>query len=1063
MSIFKTNRTLSSVFNGLKESLAAKISSFQSKRKLNQSSDLKMDLSDDENKLRTLVEDLIAKKGYEKFYDTLKKTFEYNENELTRIQIAIHNPAETLSEEQKSLLEASEAEYLHKTLSLKDQLESIDAMHKIIMSESHANKLEVDSIYIEEKALSVTKHKKNINDCLEKLNILIENPEKNINEITSIVNKLKDEYDKYQEDMRDISTSQKEYEQLSGFKYYVKYESIRTSSLLACKVYKTFVYKMAELNEMSDNSQIQFNEKDREFTNSPSLQLPFETIARIMPNFFKNPNEFIKIKDEINQEVKAFTAHKNAKKQLSTEIKNVIINNRDSLIQKLASLDIKIKDEYNDISNQIEAITKKYPSLLASDIYEIKTKAFEEEPLFPHINSDVIEYLVGKDFQYFDSKMINRLYENISRSIKEEYPKTSFEIAYGQTKTLIEELQKDSQRPELGMKIEFNEENQVLKINFINPIINYETPIVSPITLEKMKTNEKETIIEYTTKAENIIEEFLTYYLNCLSKLQIPTYHAAEDSLKQLASQYPDLTNSQINNAYSEANQRVYNKYSKEELQKFKFIEQELIPEYNKIDIASLRNLDYNAENFKEQYDNVVQSINNLEKIANLEENKKYNINVTFNEEDASLYVMFNSDNLQNFGVQIINNKAYQAMKTKPAEEQINQPSITDDQSATPQPETVSSPKSSDMIKDEQLYLERLRILNENIILLNTLNLQIESEAAEEKFIYPSNRIFIKNAIALENKARELENTISNQKVQLSNLRLDYTNKYHNFIYSVPEIKNFFVEEIKFNGQYEPFIETHDCLIVEAENTIIELSDKQKSDPENEQNYANDIDELLTFIEAQNSSISRRLVIEANHPNVNMLEILEKRRQNKRNLREKFKSAKIENVIENAPVNESTELVTTEPEATAIKTEPNVAEPTVVITNKKLVFNPRKVPKIKAKEGLVLRKADTLTISIIKNGIKIKYSQSLAKKLHEFKAKIDLVNKQNYHKRVSAKNFITTDEEGKTIPITESELTFKTQDSINPADYKVEIRVPEGTRYEYDLNNLDEETKGKSL
>ena len=1062
MSIFNTNRTLSSVFNGLKKSLAAKIYSFQSKRKLNQSSDLKMDLSDDEKKLRTLVEDLIAKKGYEKFYDTLKKTFEYNENELTRIQNTLHNSSETLSEEQKSLLEASEAEYLHKTLSLKDQLESIDAMHKIIMSESHANKLEVDSIYIEEKALSATQHKKNIDASLEKLNVLIENPEKNVNEITSIINKLKDEHDKYKEDIKAISTSQKEYEQLSGFKYYVKYESIRNSSSLACEVYKTFAYKMAELNETNDNSQIQFNEKDREFTNKPSLQLPFETMAGIMPSFFKNSDEFIKIKDEINHEIEELTAHKNAKIQLSTDIKNVIINNRDSLIQKLASLDIRIKDEYNDLNKQIESLAKKYPTLSESDIYEIKTQAFKEEPLFPNLNSDVVEYLVGKDFQYFDSKMINRLYENISRSIKEEYPKTSFEIAYGQTKTLIEELQKDSQRPELGMKIEFNEEDQILKINFINPIINYETPIVSPITLEKMKTNEEETIKEYTTKAENIIEEFLTYYLNCLSKLQTPTYRAAEDNLKQLAAQYPNLTNSQINNAYSEANQKVYSKYSKEELQKFKFIEQELIPTYNKIDIASLRNLEYNAENFKEQYDNVVQSINKLEKIANLEENKKYNINVKFNEEDASLYVMFNSNNLQDFGVQIINNKTYQAMKSKTTEEQLEQPSITDNQTSSPQPETTSSPKTSEMIKDEQTYLERLRILNENIVLLNTLNLQIESEAIEENFIYPSNRTFIKNAIALENKARELENTITNQKIQLSNLRLDYTNKYHNFIYSVPEIKNCVLEEIKFSGQYEQFIETHDRLIVEAENVVIELSDKQKSDPENEQSYANDINELLTFIEAQNSSISRRLVIEANRPSVNMLEILEKRRQNKRNLREIVKSTKIEDVMGNAPINESNDQVTTAPEAPT-NTETTVSEPTVAITNKKLVFNPRKVPKIKAKEGLVLRKADTLTISLIKNGIKIKYSQNLAKKLHEFKAKIDLVNKQNYHKRVSTKNFTATDEEGKTIPITESELTFKNQDAINPADYKVEIRVPEGVRYEYDLNNLDEDTKGKSL
>lgn len=146
------------------------------------------------------------------------------------------------------------------------------------------------------------------------------------------------------------------------------------------------------------------------------------------------------------------------------------------------------------------------------------------------------------------------------------------------------------------------------------------------------------------------------------------------------------------------------------------------------------------------------------------------------------------------------------------------------------------------------------------------------------------------------------------------------------------------------------------------------------------------------------------------------------------------------------------------------KNEPSVVpqskEPTPEVKIKKcnLVFNPHNNKQLANRENeFIMLNADDITVSLIKNGLKIKYSEQLRKQLSALNAKLSLVNKNNYRSRTSS--MITDTEEAQ-------EIAFHDGRGINPSEYKVEIRVPDESKstilYEYDLDNISEDLKQRS-
>ncbi|MDE5888909.1 MAG: hypothetical protein K2H20_02700, partial [Bacilli bacterium] len=121
----------------------------------------------------------------------------------------------------------------------------------------------------------------------------------------------------------------------------------------------------------------------------------------------------------------------------------------------------------------------------------------------------------------------------------------------------------------------------------------------------------------------------------------------------------------------------------------------------------------------------------------------------------------------------------------------------------------------------------------------------------------------------------------------------------------------------------------------------------------------------------------------------------------------------------------------------------------VKISTRQLTFNPKQETQIASKVGSLVMEGNEITISLIKNGIRIKYSQELREKLSQLNAKINLVNKDNSRSRIS----VGVDSDVQ-------DLAFKDEREIKPEDYKIEVRIPSDDKssvlFEYDLENVSE-------
>ncbi len=1250
MKVFRSNRNKNSIYKGIKESLAKKIADLRKKgRNIDPSDEEEIDFSSDEEKLRKIVEDLIKQKGYDQFVNTLKYLLESNEAELAKAEEGL---AAAESEEDKNKYEDLIAEYSAKINDLKDQIDSMDAMYQLIIDEEAKKHLESLAVEIENYVLETESYKKEIDEALAAITELLSDPVANITKLTDNVNKMKMALVNHTQTVTDFVAAQLKYQKLCGSTYDAEYVSINMSTEDVKDIYRMLAAKINELNK-TITATTDANKKD-------SLQAAVKTIEEAVGSLYlllENPDDFKKIKAEVDSEFQnAYNA--NDVKKFKDEVKAAIVAERSNLINKLTKLDVTVKDDYEKLLASFKDIALNYTTLTHNEINVAVSEALKEEPVFGNTNPKVVDYLVGNNFSYFDSKMIKRLNEILKGSTQEVYGTSAFEYAYAKARAFIKELQSDSKDTSLGMQVSFNERSQNLKIQFNDPKIHFEQRIVSLKTLEMMrepKVDKEALLAEYKTKARAILDKFIASYLKKLSRLEKVDYEKTTQELLALASSYSKLSDTEITKAYEEVKKQAYGVYTKEEIEKFKFIEEKLTPLYNSDKVTRLRSMYTDNPEFNDTYEAVKNNIQELVAFLSTEENQKMGIKVEYKEEEGSLYVSYGSKHLQDFCVQVVNNKALEALKKKaeePKKDEENpepnpQGGSTGEDKPAPAPTEEpakeeppkAEPQTDEMDAAQKEYLERLRILNDTIQLLNNINLQLEAAAAQTTFMYPSNRMFVTNTIALEQKARELENNISKQRLELSNLRLAYTDKFQKFIYSVPEIKDFQLEEEKFSSKTQEFIALCDRLIVEAENSILEIVDKKKNDPTNASMYDEQINELLQFIEAQNSAVGRALVVEARKNNINIVEVLNERRKNKRDLREAIRQAQekgnkgpepepskplktaeqilteasetftkfvrgltdeqlladnlseiiateiaricanekigklsiqyninqnmadfryqdetstqsmginiftkeqiekmnakkdipltpqlLENVgksiyrassetaeqdkqktvrdvlvsmgitsettittilnlfVAKGVIKSATSLVSeitmTQEEFTELvvnnkpkKEEPAKEQPAkeqpeqpeqtepsqIVVNNKKLNLNPKSVPKINRRTDLVFDQADKLTVSLIKNGIKIKYSQSLAKKLHDIKARIALVNKDNYRQRKTTRPYVTIDENGNTIPVEGNEIAFKTKESINPEDYKVEIRVPEGVLYEYDLSDAKEE------
>ena len=148
-------------------------------------------------------------------------------------------------------------------------------------------------------------------------------------------------------------------------------------------------------------------------------------------------------------------------------------------------------------------------------------------------------------------------------------------------------------------------------------------------------------------------------------------------------------------------------------------------------------------------------------------------------------------------------------------------------------------------------------------------------------------------------------------------------------------------------------------------------------------------------------------------------------------------------------------------ETTGVKVEfPRNESSNPKVTNRtlKLATNRRQV--INRAKNLIIKNADSLTVSLIKQGLRISYNENLRDQLKSLNAKLSLVNKTNYRSRKDIK--FQGDE-------TMQDLAFKMpKENFNIEDYKLEVRLVDSDKkrsdllYSIDLETISNELHGRT-
>ena len=132
----------------------------------------------------------------------------------------------------------------------------------------------------------------------------------------------------------------------------------------------------------------------------------------------------------------------------------------------------------------------------------------------------------------------------------------------------------------------------------------------------------------------------------------------------------------------------------------------------------------------------------------------------------------------------------------------------------------------------------------------------------------------------------------------------------------------------------------------------------------------------------------------------------------------------------------------------------------VKVTNRTLQLATNRRQVIDRAKNLIIKNADSLTVSLIKQGLRIRYNENLRDQLKSLNAKLSLVNKSNYRSRKDIK--FKGDE-------TMQDLAFKTpKENFNIEDYKLEVRLVDDDKkrsdllYSFDLENISDELHGRT-
>lgn len=615
---------------------------------------------------------------------------------------------------------------------------------------------------------------------------------------------------------------------------------------------------------------------------------------------------------------------------------------------------------------------------------------------------------------------ILKAYEVVLRKEHPEYSedRISYFLDIARLSHENERLVLDS-KPKQLINLNFDK-NTEKEVSLITPKIK-ENHINNPSTKEEYNHQ----LESFRNKHRLLLSKWYEYVINSLKKLKYEDffhhqlYYDIGNHLNDYDS-YPLLligekvTISQIID--EELQKQVYNELSENLFNYLIILTQQIqqlesFPELQRLKSAPKEY--YNTPEYLHDYNIVTNAINVLIDSAS---NSNCGVTITFTND--VLDINFANNKVSSYHNQILSDELLNTKYPKVIPTQYETPNEEPTFNTHPYVSSSLPQTKEDYITK---YQEIINIINTKVSEVNNANAYYESIGMLSITDYQTIETIINN----EQKVRGNILDIINYKYDLLNLKLNYLSTFKTPLTTNPELQ---INDFNYSSLMIDFLGYSKQIIYVAANEIISLYNSHNLEH---------LNLLFNLIDSINAIISHRLVYENTNIPSEDLQILTPEIINElRHIKNNLSNPK---PLENISV-------------TSNSTPYNYVE----VTNKKLHLNPHKKVKTNTQNNLILEDSDKLTLTTIKNGLRIKLDEQTFQKLSSMKAKIALVSKMNYRSRTSVN--VETDS---------FDLAFKKRDeNFNLDDYKVEIRIPTTKNkttsiYEYDLAN--EEMHGLRL
>ncbi len=645
-----------------------------------------------------------------------------------------------------------------------------------------------------------------------------------------------------------------------------------------------------------------------------------------LPHFLKELSKFKSKQQELD---KIFTEERKKEEQTpnnDAHLEAVRIGYEITLGKKMSEIKEKLRNlsiEFSSYDDELGLLLREYEDLKNGE-KELSDEVKEEiennlqkqcdEELRGEFGTEVYEFIhdYAEDLQVVLTQLSSKSYDS-----------PIFEERYSSLMDLIGRMKADGEK--CGIKVSFDEQSQRLEIDFPVAIMKrFEQQVVMDEVVKAMADKKGEPTGPSSSNAEEeqqrekfkeevslLAAKYVELIENQIRELRYSDFDSIDEELWKLfhderfnllSSQEKNEIIGEIKTSYDNG---LSDKYGREFI---KFVMNYLVERVSNTGISELREMDPKDENLVSTFEATVNNIKVLiEDLKNDPKTGEFIKNIDFDLDKQMLVITYNNEAIEQYSIKIISDEAMKEIEeSKKSNEPLPQPPKSPVQQepseSTPEPKLADSEDEPELDNEEkavQAYLEKVEEVNYIVSLLNEINAVLESQAIMN-FVNP---LEAKRAIELEQEAKSLDQKLIDLKIELSKERLGFKQKYNKFILSIPEVKEAKIHDVKFSGNLNDFIGQHDLMIVEAENRIFELAELRRENPDNLDAINLEIQNLMSFIDSQNSLVGRRLVSEAKNSSIDIVSLLQERRENKKEIRERLRQVQENNIVNNEGLN----------------------------------------------------------------------------------------------------------------------------------------------------------------